>query len=318
MGRKPRIHYPGAIYHVILRGNARQDIFFDDVDRCRFTLLLQEGVERYHHRILAFCLMSNHVHLVVQVSDISLSRIMQNLSFRYTRWINWRRNRVGHLFQGRYKAFIVDADSYLLELVAYLHLNPIRVNVARVPQDYPWSSHRAYLRLETIPWLHPEPILLHFSTDVEQSRRQFSEFVSERAADGHREEFYGKDSCDRRVIGADRFVENVLVKIDDVPVNKPSLDDILSGVTRIYGLKEVELKAAGQKRMPAEARALAAWGVLELSNATLTELSDRVGRDASSLSSAAQRLAARSDSSPELQNRLNTLKGMLEVAALQA
>ena len=116
MARKPRVHYPTALYHVIMRGNARQDIFFDYEDRIRFYLLLQEGTEKYGHRIHAFCLMTNHVHLAIQVGDVSLSRIMQNLTFRYTKWINWRQNRSGHLFQGRYKAVLIDADSYLLEL----------------------------------------------------------------------------------------------------------------------------------------------------------------------------------------------------------
>jgi len=93
MARKPRIHHPGAVYHVILRGNGKQDIFFEDGDRYRFYLLLQEAVEQFWCRIHAFCLMTNHVQLVIQMADIPLSRIMQNISFRYTRWINWRHNR---------------------------------------------------------------------------------------------------------------------------------------------------------------------------------------------------------------------------------
>ncbi|MBJ6726008.1 transposase, partial [Geomesophilobacter sediminis] len=97
MARKHRLHYPGAYYHVILRGNAQQDIFFSDKDRYRFYLLLQEGIERYGCSIHAFCLMTNHVHLLYQVDTIPFSRIIQNLSFRYARWVNWRRSRVGHL-----------------------------------------------------------------------------------------------------------------------------------------------------------------------------------------------------------------------------
>jgi putative transposase len=88
MARKPRIHYPGALYHVILRGNARQDVFFDDNDRYRFYLFMQEGIERFGHRVLAFCLMTNQIHLALQVGEVSLSRIMQNLTYRYTRWTN--------------------------------------------------------------------------------------------------------------------------------------------------------------------------------------------------------------------------------------
>jgi REP element-mobilizing transposase RayT len=94
MARKPRIHIPGGLYHVMLRGNGGQDIFFSPEDHYRMFFLIQEGVERFGHRVLAFCLMGNHIHLAIQVSDIPLSRIMQNLSFRYTRWINSRHKRM--------------------------------------------------------------------------------------------------------------------------------------------------------------------------------------------------------------------------------
>jgi len=104
MARKPRIHLPGGFYHVMLRGNAGQDIFLTDEDRYHLYLLMQEGVERFGHRIHAFCCMSNHIHLAIQVADIPLSRIIQNLSFRHTQWMNKRRRRIGHLFQGRYAA----------------------------------------------------------------------------------------------------------------------------------------------------------------------------------------------------------------------
>jgi REP element-mobilizing transposase RayT len=116
MARKPRLHVPAGFYHVILRGNGGQDIFFAKADRTKFLLLLQEISERFLCRLHAFCLMSNHIHLVIQVGETPLAKIIQNISFRYTRFINKRIKRVGHLFQGRYKALLVDADTYLLEL----------------------------------------------------------------------------------------------------------------------------------------------------------------------------------------------------------
>ena len=134
MVRKTRIHYFGAVYHVILRGNGGQDIFYSQEDRYRLYLLLQEGIERFGHRIHAFCLMTNHLHIVVQVGDIALSKIFQNVSFRYTRYINKKQNRIGHLFQGRYKALLIDADTYLLELVRYIHNNPLRGRDGPVPR----------------------------------------------------------------------------------------------------------------------------------------------------------------------------------------
>jgi len=135
MARKPRLHYIGAVYHVMVRGNSGQNIFADDEDRYRFYLFLQEGVEKFGYRIHAFCLMNNHVHLAIQVGDKPLSRIMQTLCFRYTQWVNSRQKRVGHLFQGRYKAIVVDADAYLAELVRYIHLNPVRAKIVKTPED---------------------------------------------------------------------------------------------------------------------------------------------------------------------------------------
>ena len=142
MARKARVHLPGGYYHVMLRGNGGNDIFFSDADRSRFLFLVQEGIARYEHRVHAFCLMGNHVHLLIQVGSVPLSKIMQNLSFRYTRYINKQKNIVGHLFQGRYKAIFVDADSYLLELTRYIHLNPIRAGLCAAAKDYEWSSYQ--------------------------------------------------------------------------------------------------------------------------------------------------------------------------------
>ena len=107
MARKPRIHYPGAFYHVILCGNGGQEIFYSKADRSRFYLPLQEGIERYGHRFHAFCLMTNHLHLVVQVGAMPLAKILQNISFRYTRYINKKKKRNGQLLQGRYKAILM-------------------------------------------------------------------------------------------------------------------------------------------------------------------------------------------------------------------
>ena len=135
MARKPRIHFPSAVYHVILRGNAGDPIFFSDLDRYRLYLIFQYAVERFNCRIHAFCLMRNHAHIVVQTGDIPLSRIMQNISLRFTKWINYSQSRTGHLFQGRYKALLIDADSYLLELVRYIHLNPVRAGIVAATDE---------------------------------------------------------------------------------------------------------------------------------------------------------------------------------------
>ncbi len=163
MARKPRIHLPGGFYHVVLRGNGGQDIFFSAEDRNHFFLLMQRGISRYGHRVHGFCCMTNHVHLLIQVADEPLSKIMQNLSFRYTRWINKHQKRMCHLFQGRFKAILIDADEHLLELIRYIHLNPVRAGLVKQVDDYVWSSHHAYMGKETLPWLTTDWVYGYFS-----------------------------------------------------------------------------------------------------------------------------------------------------------
>jgi REP element-mobilizing transposase RayT len=299
MARKPRIHYPGALYHVILRGNAGQDVFFEDDDRYRFYLLLQEGTERFHCRIHAFCLMTNHIHLVIQVADTPLSRIMQNLSFRYTGWINRRHNRAGHLFQGRYKAVLVDGNSHLLELVRYVQLNPVRAGIEFDPDEYPWTSHRAYCGNEVLPWLTTMPLLSMFSPTREPAVRAYRAFIDQGLFQRRRPEFHGEGLADSRVLGDDDFLEKSL-GADKSPFDCIPIGEIVTAVCRQYSLTEGELARPGKERSGARARAMAAWIVQDIPSVTLRELAEKTGRDISSLSAAALRLRKSSVAAPEL------------------
>ena len=307
MARKPRVHYPGALYHAILRGNSGQTIFFDDNDRTRFYLLIQEGVERFGHRIHAFCLMTNHVHLAIQIADISLSRILQNLSFRYTRWVNWRQGKTGHLFQGRYKAVLIDADTYLQELTRYIHLNPVRAGMVRETEKYPWSSYRAYLGLETIPWLTTDWVLSQFSKRLSVARRAYMRFIQEGKGGGHQEEYHRGSDTDSRILGDDTFIGRVLDEKQMKQRQKVSLDKIMVEVCRYFSLKEKDLGGVGKDRRLSEVRGIAAWLVWELGVCTLGELGKRTGRDVSTLSSAARRLQIRSKTDLKLAERMKEL-----------
>jgi putative transposase len=294
MARKPRVHYPGALYHVILRGNGGQDIFFDDKDRTRFYFLVQEGIERFGHRIHAFCLMTNHVHLAVQVGEASLSRILQNLSFRYTRWVNWRYHRSGHLFQGRYKAVLVDGETYLLELTRYLHLNPVRAGMVTEAVDYPWSGHRCYLGLEAIGWLTTEWVLGLFSKRLSAARKAYKMFVSQGKKEGQRPEYQKGSDADSRILGDDTFIEKVLGQKE--PMRRRSrvgLDEVMRQVCKQYSISEEDLRLSGRSRTISEARGVAAWLILESGVCRLAELGTVTGRDISTLSSAVNRLQKR-------------------------
>ncbi len=278
MARKPRIHYPGAVYHVILRGNAGQNIFFSDNDRFRLYLILQNVVEKFACRVHGFCLMSNHIHLILQTGETSLSRIMQNFSLRYTKWINFTQRRTGHVFQGRYKALLLDADSYLLELVRYVHLNPIRSGLVAVPEDYPWSGHRAYLGIEIIPWLTTDWVLSIFSNKINLARKKYRAYIAEGLTERRREEFH-KGMAEGRILGDDTFADNALRRANQRRRRTCSINDVIQTVCRLYGIGEEQLKAPGKLRPYTEARALTAAIIQESPHLSLTELGNILKRD---------------------------------------
>lgn len=307
MARKPRVHCPGALYHVTLRGNAGQTIFFDERDRTRFYLLLQEGTERFRHRIHAFCLMSNHVHLAIQVADLPLSRIIQNLSFRYTKWVNRRQSRSGHLFQGRYKAVLVDADAYLLELTRYIHLNPVRAGLVKEPEEHPWSGHRAYLGLEVIPWLTRDWVLSQFSERESSARRAYGRFIQDGKKESYRREYHVGSGTDSRILGDDQFIDRVLEKEEKRARRRVSLDRIIREVCKSFSLEEGELLVSGRDHRLSRVRGTAAWLVMEYGIGTLGELSRRMGRDITTLSSAAKRLQMRFKTDLELVEKVKKL-----------
>ena len=303
MARKPRLHVPGGLYHVILRGNARQDVFLTVADRHCFYELMAEGVKRFGYRVHAFCLMSNHVHLALQVGDRELSAGMQNLSFRYTRYLNTRLKRVGHVFQGRFKAFLVDQDRYGLALVRYLHLNPVRAKLVRQAGAYAGSSHRAYLGEEVLPWLTTDWVLGQFGERLGSARWRFADFVDAGVRDGHSDMFYG-GQADARVVGEEDFVNKVLPK-KERPPKLPSLPAIVAYVCASASMRKAELLAPGKSRPAAHARALVGWLAARSKAATLTAVAERFQRDLSTLSHAVSALEERSRNSESFANALN-------------
>jgi len=229
MARKPRIHFQGAVYHVILRGNDGQNIFFQPIDYTVFESLTSEGVIRFGHRIHGYCWMPNHVHLVIEVGEISLSKIVQNISFRYTRWVNKKEKRIGHLFQGRFKAVLVNADLYLLELIRYVHLNPVRSGLKQNPDDFRWSSHRAYLGETDCSWLTTDWVLKRFSNDRITAQKTCGQFISAGIEQEHRNDFHS-DNNKRFLVGDDNPIAAlpVLQKMSEekskvVPLDLPEM-----------------------------------------------------------------------------------------------
>jgi REP element-mobilizing transposase RayT len=160
MARPLRIEFPNALYHITSRGNERQPIYRQDEDRLLFLDVLKEVCRRFNWLVHAYCLMDNHYHLLVETPDGNLSKGMRHLNGVYTQRFNRKQQREGHVFQGRYKAILVDKENYLLELARYIVLNPVRAKMVKSAEEWPWSSYRATAGLIATPsWLHTDWLL---------------------------------------------------------------------------------------------------------------------------------------------------------------
>ena len=205
MARPLRIEFPGALYHLTSRGNARQPIFLDDEDRRAFLERLGEVVDSHHWDCHCYCLMTNHFHLLVETPEPNLSRGMRRLNGQYSQRFNRRHDRVGHILQGRFTGILVEREAHLLELARYVVLNPVRAGMVASAEDYPWSSLRATLGLAPVPsWLRLEGLLARFG-----SRSRYREFVREGL--GARSPWTGLRGA---LLGSDEFVERLTGRLD--------------------------------------------------------------------------------------------------------
>lgn len=180
MARPYRIEFPGALYHITSRGDRQEPVFEDDEDRLRYLSILAEVVTHFNWICHAYCLMTNHYHLLIETPEGNLSKGMRQLNGMYTQATNRRHQRTGHLFQGRFKSILVDKNSYLLELTRYVVLNPVRAGIIKYPEQYAWSSYQAMMGKVPVPgWLATEGILALFGKRRAEARRRYAGFVAE-------------------------------------------------------------------------------------------------------------------------------------------
>jgi REP element-mobilizing transposase RayT len=183
MPRKPRLIFPGAVYHITVRGNNQQKIFKSLADYLKYIRILREAKKLFHFKLYAFVLMPNHIHLFIAPSEIaSISQIMQKINLNYTKYFNHKHKCSGHLFQGRFYSSLITNESYFWVVSRYIHLNPVRAKLCQQPADYRWSSYSAYCQIEYKDDLVDRDELLNFlsaNLSLEQKIIEYKKFVEE-------------------------------------------------------------------------------------------------------------------------------------------
>ena len=298
MARPLRIEYPGALHHVMSRGVDRCLIVHDDIDRFKRLHWLERTVDRFRWRLHAFVLMPNHEHLFIETPLPNLSRGMQYLNAGYAGYFNDRHDRVGHLFQGRFKSHLVEEDGHYHELSRYIHLNPRRAGLVRLPEDYPWSSYPGYVRADLMfGWVTYGRILREFDDDQAEARRAYQLFVQAGMEQGIVSPF--AEATSGLLIGSEAFVnriKGILAEREPDPglpqltelKDRPPLESILKAVAAAFGVPAYEFCC--QRRADDPSRAVAAYLARRIFCYPRIEVAKALGyTDSSSVTRAVQR-----------------------------
>ncbi|MCM8813618.1 MAG: transposase [Candidatus Omnitrophica bacterium] len=275
MARPLRIQGENCLYHISSRGDNRKRIFADGSDYCKFLKYLRLAKQHYRCWIYAYCLMSNHYHLLLETSQANLSQVMHYLNGSYTVYFNRKRKTCGHLFQGRYKSILVEKDSYLLELTRYIHLNPVRAKIVDSPENYKWSSYQSYVVAAARDLIDWEKLHAYIGMTAADYRRfvadgmgmRFSPFSEVRAG---------------MVLGSESFVEEQLKKIEPLR-NKAEVSnrrqienrrDIPALMARAADLLKMPVDDLRRRQRSCIARKVAIYVLRKCSGGTNQQLGD--------------------------------------------
>ena len=290
MPRLPRLHAPGATYHVTARGNHRQDIFFKRTDRQALDEIMAHAQQRTGARVHAYCWTTTHLHLLVQVGILPLGVLMQRVCARLARFSQKNLSTTGHLFENRYHALLVDADSYFLELLRYIHLDPVRAGLVDSPSRYIWSSHRTYLGKAIQAWVHTEFALGLFSDEPSRARVLYEQFINEQVGRPCTIELKGHPN-DRRVLGDDRFLQQL--EIPALPrFASTTLEQLANEICREHGVTLESLRSPHRQRVLCRIRAHLAQHAIAERAASLSQVARFLNRSASALTRAIDRYSA--------------------------
>jgi len=310
LARPLRIEYPGAFYHVTSRGNEKKDIFKSIKDREKFLFYLSSAWERHDAVFHAYCLMSNHFHLMVETPLGNLSRIMKHINGSYTTYFNVRHQRAGHLFQGRYKAVLVQADAYAAELSRYIHLNPVRAKMVPFPEEYQWSSCRHYLEGTEPSWLSTSLVLGYFGREDEECRRNYRDYLYEAIGKKCRDPL--ADSVASTILGTDDFVRDIKEKYLEGKKRDRDLP-ALRDLSRGPGIEEI--KAVSKEAFPENKRLARSVGIYlcrRYSGAKLKEIGALYGISESGVNRACDRFENMMERDKDLRKELKKVAEKLK------
>jgi len=320
MPRRARLDAPGVLHHVMVRGVEGCPIFRDDQDREGFISRIREQVKKTHTKILAWALMNNHVHLLMFSGARGISEFMRSLLTGYAIRYNLKYKRSGHLFQNRYKSIVCQEDPYLLELVRYIHLNPLRADMVRSTEElegFRWCGHAALTGRRLNDWQETRYILQRFGEERRKAIRDYRKFVEEGMKQGKRldlvggglirslggwsqvlspRDVKGKMRHDTRILGGDNFVKDILREADrklrrqlKLGDRKKAIDQVIKTMCEEEGIQEAELRNGGQRRIVSRLRTRVAHHLNRELGIPMAEIARHVGVCASAVVKAIQK-----------------------------
>jgi putative transposase len=309
MARPLRLEAEGAVYHVIARGNERKAVFRDDRDRQEYLDRLIRCRERFGLRLLAYCLMGNHLHLAVERGPATLARVMLALQSAYTQWFNRRHGRVGHLFQGRYKAFLIEKGRYLLALIRYIHRNPVEAGLARRPQDYAWSSDRYFRRGQGPEWLDLEHVLPLLGPNRRVAVARYRKLMGEKVE----ETYESVKAYGQAIKGDEQFAERLLRAAGAPPaVRRLSEAKIAATVAADLGVRLEDLVTGSRQRALSRARLIAAHLGRATNAIPVSRMATYFGREESTFARGVVRLERQLTTDSGLRRRIARLAAELQ------
>lgn len=275
MPRRLRIHIPGGVYHVTLRGNHRQPIVFADSDRRLFNIIVARALEKFAARLHAYCWMSNHVHLVLQASEHPIARPMHDIAAGFARAMQTKLETTGHFFERRYHAALVDTDSYMLELLRYVHRNPVAAGIAASVDEYQWTSHHNYRGARQDDWVTTNFALSMFAEERARAIMAYRKFVD---SDDERawEPSHAMAEC-VEVIGNDEFVASAL-RPRQRPKTRQSIEDLLQEACKRFEVTRELLASPVRNAYIARVRAWIAYQAGQRGIATVAAVARELGR----------------------------------------